>query len=457
MKSERPHPDQDKLLKRWLIGDANWEEERMLESQAQDDPFLADAMEGYRSLPEEEHAEAVTKLKAQLRRRAQSQRHGAGFYLIRIAAVGAVLLAAWMVFQQFGGQSPNFDSIAKTEAAQPGEEQVAGESSAEETIAEPTQEEKPSNAPEASTTVEPPAIAAKEDAVKKAKRKSEAEGFRKATEEVAEAAKKEAADVAAKKTSPAIESDNAPEASKAVDGVAVTEFEAPEKPAEPETITEETELTALPVSPPPTMADDAVMAFDEINRTGNSAPVIHKIVGQVTDDFGDPLTGASVYIETTSEGTVTDANGYFAIETKTAQPNLKISYIGYEDREMAVNDDEFLKVKMEENPLAMEEVAVTAMEKRSNAYFPNPRPKGGFRKFEKYVKKNLSKPEAAVEAGVSGQVLLRFRIQADGSLSDFEVLRPLGHGCDEEAIRLLTEGPQWEATPNTIATYGVQF
>lgn len=89
-------------LLKWLIGDANRHDERALDAAANVDPFLADAIEGYRFMPEADHTADVTRLKARLRQKSE-RRRGAGFYLMRIAAVGMLLLGTWMVFQQFSG------------------------------------------------------------------------------------------------------------------------------------------------------------------------------------------------------------------------------------------------------------------------------------------------------------------------------------------------------------------
>lgn len=63
-------------------------------------------------MPEADHAADVTLLKARLRQKSE-RRRGAGFYLMRIAAVGMLLLGAWLVFQQY---SDSADSAAVADA-----------------------------------------------------------------------------------------------------------------------------------------------------------------------------------------------------------------------------------------------------------------------------------------------------------------------------------------------------
>ncbi len=70
-------------------------------------------------------------------------------------------------------------------------------------------------------------------------------------------------------------------------------------------------------------------------------------------------------------------------------------------------------------------------------------PAGGLEQYENYLKEHLQYPLAARKGNISGKVLVQFLVNRDSSLSDFRVLHSLGSGCDEEAIRLIKEGPAW--------------
>ena len=62
----------------------------------------------------------------------------------------------------------------------------------------------------------------------------------------------------------------------------------------------------------------------------------------------------------------------------------------------------------------------------------------------KFVNENLVYPQEAIDAGVEGRVFVRFWINEDGSLSDFEVARGIGYGCDGEAVRVIQSMPKWK-------------
>ncbi len=69
---------------------------------------------------------------------------------------------------------------------------------------------------------------------------------------------------------------------------------------------------------------------------------------------------------------------------------------------------------------------------------------GGQKELLNYLYKNLTYPEIARENGIEGTVVLKLIIEPDGSISEVEVLRKIGGGCEEEAIRVVKQMPKWE-------------
>jgi TonB family protein len=62
--------------------------------------------------------------------------------------------------------------------------------------------------------------------------------------------------------------------------------------------------------------------------------------------------------------------------------------------------------------------------------------------FSKWVNSHLTYPEAAKEAGTQGRVMIQFTVNADGSMSDFKVVRSASPELDAEALRVLTSCTQ---------------
>ncbi len=73
----------------------------------------------------------------------------------------------------------------------------------------------------------------------------------------------------------------------------------------------------------------------------------------------------------------------------------------------------------------------------------NPAPVGGFKAFYDYVSKNLHYPRKAKQLGIEGRVFVQFVVEKDGSLTDVHVVKGIGGGCDEEAVRVISGAPRW--------------
>jgi TonB family protein len=75
----------------------------------------------------------------------------------------------------------------------------------------------------------------------------------------------------------------------------------------------------------------------------------------------------------------------------------------------------------------------------------------------KYMISSIKYPEDAKKKGVQGTVYVTFVVETDGSISTVKVLRGIGTGCDEEAVRVIREMPQWIPGKQSGKTVRVQF
>jgi protein TonB len=71
-------------------------------------------------------------------------------------------------------------------------------------------------------------------------------------------------------------------------------------------------------------------------------------------------------------------------------------------------------------------------------YYP-----GGSIALSKFLKTNIVYPETAKSANITGTVTVSFVVELSGNLTKVEVLKGLGGGCDEEAIRVVKKMPKW--------------
>lgn len=64
--------------------------------------------------------------------------------------------------------------------------------------------------------------------------------------------------------------------------------------------------------------------------------------------------------------------------------------------------------------------------------------------FYKYLSENITYPQQAKDAGIQGRVVVGFVVMDDGSIVNVEVVRGIGGGCDEEAVRVVKAMPKWK-------------
>ena len=96
---------------------------------------------------------------------------------------------------------------------------------------------------------------------------------------------------------------------------------------------------------------------------------------------------------------------------------------------------EYTPVEVEEEEVVEQEV-FTIVEQMPS--FP-----GGDEKMYKYLGNNIKYPQVARETGIQGRVFVNFVVEPDGSVSNVKVLRGIGGGCDEEAMRVVKAMPKW--------------
>lgn len=68
---------------------------------------------------------------------------------------------------------------------------------------------------------------------------------------------------------------------------------------------------------------------------------------------------------------------------------------------------------------------------------------GGEAERNKFLATNIVYPQQATENGIQGTVYVSFVVDSKGNVTDVKVLRGIGGGCDEEALRVVKMMPQW--------------
>ncbi|MBK8562579.1 MAG: carboxypeptidase-like regulatory domain-containing protein [Saprospiraceae bacterium] len=451
MESEKRNKSLLTPLLRWLNGDANRHDERVLDAAAQSDPFLADAIEGYRALPEANHAADLTRLKAGLRKRTQRQR-GTGFYLLRAAAALAVVVVAWLVVQQFASG----DKAAVADAVQMEPATATEATSAMADSIQPELAEQESTLldgqPNASTAKEKPS--------------------RENSKPIPSAPQANAPAPVIAEANKQLESDEADENALAQEELNKAELEAKmrletEVRRKAEAISQAKQEGAgkgnsgvndkakdVAVAPSSAPAKEEMAKASKKQRYA-----ARQITGQVTDGNGSPLIGVSVVVSGTNTGAVTNVDGTYSLTLPAGATALEFSYTGYNPLRVTLGGNDKVNVELAENEASLSEVVVVGYGQATDEQPPyeSLRPVGGFKQFKQYVSNSLRHPEADKHPRPKQVVRVRFTLQADGRLTDFNPKGDAPQAYKDEAVRLLREGPRWEGTAGTTASYRFVF
>ena len=106
------------------------------------------------------------------------------------------------------------------------------------------------------------------------------------------------------------------------------------------------------------------------------------------------------------------------------------------DQDEIIEEYVYEAPEIDEEDIQEEEIFLSVEE---NPEFP-----GGPAKLLEYVQKNLKYPMMARESDIQGRVFVGFVVEKDGSISKVQVLRGIGGGCDEEAVRVVQSLPKFK-------------
>lgn len=109
------------------------------------------------------------------------------------------------------------------------------------------------------------------------------------------------------------------------------------------------------------MKKNALLVFSLLLFCAFQVKAQNVVKGRITDDSNQPVIGASVVIEGTLTGTITDSNGDFEFSTDKEFPlTIKVSYIGFSTETIIVESNDDINLSLTEEAQALDQVTVTA-------------------------------------------------------------------------------------------------
>jgi len=179
----------------------------------------------------------------------------------------------------------------------------------------------------------------------------------------------------------------------------------------------------------------------------------NKLRGRVIDENGEPIIGATITFKDTYKSVLTDINGNFVIDVpKNNNRPLVLSYIGYETKEVAVNEPT-IEVKMQADQLALNEVVVVGYgsQKRTSRV-------GSVARVDNEVRKTPSEPIFGEKEFLRFYEVLRtksiwntrkesltarFYIDENGNATELQIEKASCDAMAEEFRRIVAQSPAW--------------
>lgn len=414
----------------YIRGLRKGKEAHRLEKESMQDPFLADAMDGYNQV-EGNHEQRIEKLRMQVSAHSAKKKNT---YAITWSIAACLIIGF--------GISSYFLFLKKSMT----DEVFIAEESISTKLAEPAAP--PTPAIPATPTV--PATPQKEIALATTKVKTDSTPV---SEITARQANKK--DMIAK-----IQATSQPQQGVPVATVPVMEE-----------VSEETAALQEVVATMDTFESESDKKM-KLAKVATILPQNNMIKGRVTDEKGEPLIGASVTYKGTNIGTITNMNGEFSLVKKDDKKRLTAEYIGYDPVEIRVDTSRTMLIAMNENKQTLNEVVVVGYGAKKNKKSTTlgsvvkveeqaekeitPQPVIGKRSYQKYLKEHLVRPADEKCAQVKGKVVLTFLVNKEGRPFYIKVKESLCESADKEAIRLIQEGPDW-IYGNKLAEVTVKF
>lgn len=174
--------------------------------------------------------------------------------------------------------------------------------------------------------------------------------------------------------------------------------------------------------------------------------------GRVTDNFNNALPFANITNTADNVGTYSDARGNFTLISPDSILNVQVRSVGFENNTIqlqnTVTDNQ---VVMQEDRSLSEVVVSTKKspnskrERTSTMVLEEPEPVDGWVNYDTYLANNLNLPDNIKNKQTTGgEVRLSFEINKNGEPVNITIDQSLCASCDKEAIRLVKEGPKWK-------------
>jgi TonB family protein len=173
--------------------------------------------------------------------------------------------------------------------------------------------------------------------------------------------------------------------------------------------------------------------------------------GRVVDANNNPLPFANITNTRDNVGTYADAKGNFTLISPDSTLDVQIRSVGFENNLTRLkNNATTNQVILQEDKISPDKIISykkpdTNRSRTANMKFEEPEPADGWSSYGVYLANNINVPgDLKKKESNGGQVQVSFDINQNGDPINIKVEKSLCEKCDKEAIRVIKEGPKWK-------------
>lgn len=193
---------------------------------------------------------------------------------------------------------------------------------------------------------------------------------------------------------------------------------------------------------------------DALNKKKAEQPS-RTFLAQVLGPDNNPLPFANINITNQGFGTYADVKGNVRLFSTDSIIPVEVKSLGYQTQLVALQSNSSLnKIVLKPEAIsASEPVIVGFASPKTNKYrkyapqqdsTADAEPADGWDNYNTYVANNLELPEEVLNKNLHGEVQVSFEVKSNGAITNIKVDKSLCDDCDEIAKRLVEQGPQWK-------------
>ena len=222
-------------------------------------------------------------------------------------------------------------------------------------------------------------------------------------------------------------------------------------------------------APPVAIADEEKKRAKQHPNTGyKSQPLNRSFSAQVFGQDNLPLPFSNISIKSENFGTYTDVKGNFSLVSSDSILTVDVRSVGYLPRTYTLRSNQAQqRIVLAEDEIVLKEKTVIKDRQTTNNRLSrratlikdsvvNVEPADGWDNYSTYIANNIEFPDDILQQGKHGEIGISFEVKSNGTISNIKIDHSDCNDCGELTRRLIEQGPQWKLTKGKKASAKVK-